>query len=76
MLFRFAHQWAPSIETQEYVDLLTKIYDRITHRRLVRGATGEVEDALPSIQIEITQVSQDELDAAAESDEQEEDDGW
>lgn len=74
MLFRIAHQWCPSIDVDEYLDLLQKIYERIVSRRLVRGATCKVEDVLPSIQVQITQVNQDDQDADKSS--VGDDEGW
>lgn len=66
-LFRIAHQWGTHVDVDEYCSLLTKVYDRITHRRVVRGKTGFSEDVLPSIVVQITQTSQDD---------EEEGDGW
>ncbi len=43
------------IDIDEYVELLTKIYERITIKKIISGETGETELALPRIQIEIFQ---------------------
>lgn len=53
-LFRVAHQWATSIDEAEYVDLLQKVLERITHRRIVRSS-GQVENAMPSICVQLQQ---------------------
>lgn len=45
-LFRIAHQWCASIDLDEYCELLEKVFDRITARKIVR-ANGKVEIALP-----------------------------
>ena len=48
-LFRIAHSWGVHIDIDEYVELLTKIYERITIKKIIRGETGETEIALPRI---------------------------
>ena len=53
MLFRVAHSWGTHIDMDEYVELLGMIYDRITVKKVVRGATGAAEIARPRIQVEI-----------------------
>ena len=53
MLFRIAHSWAIHIDMDEYVELLQKIYERITVKKVIRGDTGAVEIALPRIQVEL-----------------------
>ena len=40
MLFRIAHSWGTHIDMDEYVELLQKIYDRITIKQVIRGETG------------------------------------
>ena len=62
MLFRIAHSWGTHIDMDEYIELLSKIYDRITIKKVIRGETGAVEIALPRIQVEIFQ-EKDEGDA-------------
>ena len=52
-LFRIAHGWATHIDMEEYNELLSKVYDRITIKKIIRGDTGTTEIALPRIQIEI-----------------------
>ena len=49
MLFRVAHSWATHIDLDEYVEVLSKVYDRITAKKVIRGDTGETEIALPRI---------------------------
>ena len=63
MLFRIAHSWATHIDIDEYVELLNKVYARITMKKIIRGDSGKVEMALPRIQVEIFQPKDDE-DAA------------
>ena len=53
MLFRIAHSWATHIDIDEYVELLNKVYARITMKKVIRGDSGKVEMALPRIQVEI-----------------------
>ena len=53
LLFRIAHSWATHIDIDEYVEILQKIYERITIKQVIRGETGEIETALPRIQVEI-----------------------
>jgi hypothetical protein len=36
-IFRIAHQWATSIDIDEYCELLSKIYSRIVHKKIVRA---------------------------------------
>ena len=59
-LFRVAHAWATHIDLDEYIELLTKVYERITVKQVIRGATGETEIALPRIQVEIFQEKEEE----------------
>lgn len=56
-IFRVAHQWATSIDINEYVELLEKIYQRIVHRNIVRS-NGTVDTAYPHIQVTIDQDKQ------------------
>lgn len=55
MLFRMAHSWATHIDLDEYIEILGKVYDRITCKKIIRGATGKVEIALPRLEVEIFQ---------------------
>ena len=56
-IFRIAHQWAASINLAEYCELLEKIYQRVTHKQIVRNG-GKVETAYPTIQVCIDQEKQ------------------
>ncbi len=47
-----AHQWCTNIDIGEYCELLTRVYERISHRRVVR-ANGQTEEALPFICVQI-----------------------
>ena len=60
LLFRIAHSWATHIDLDEYVEILQKIYERITIKQVIRGETGEIETALPRIQVEIFQETEEE----------------
>ena len=60
LLYRIAHGWATNIDVDEYVELLEKVYDRITAKIVTRGKTGEQELALPRIQVTISQEKEDE----------------
>ena len=64
MLYRIAHGWATNIDLDEYVEVLEKVYDRITAKIVTRGKTGEQELALPRIQVTISQEKEDEEGAA------------
>jgi|688.fasta_scaffold1366927_1 hypothetical protein len=53
-LFRIAHIWATHVDIKEYIELLEKVYSRITIKKVIRGADGSHEVFLPKIQIEIS----------------------
>jgi hypothetical protein len=53
LMFRIAHAWAINIDQEEYIEILEKVYDRITAKRIIRGKTGKIEIALPRIQVNI-----------------------
>ena len=53
LMFRIAHFWATHIDIAEYVELLNKVYERITCRKIIRGANGAVEVVLPRIEVNI-----------------------
>ena len=40
LLFRIAHFWGTHVDIPEYVELLEKIYERITCKKIIRGETG------------------------------------
>ena len=63
LLFRIAHGWGTHIDIDEYIELLNRVYERITIKKIIRGETGEIEIALPRIQVEIFQ-EKDEEDGA------------
>lgn len=48
-----AHTWATHIDTKEYIELLEKLYARITIKRVSRGDDGAVQLYLPTIIVEI-----------------------
>ena len=41
LLFRIAHGWGTHIDQDEYIEILEKIYERITAKKITRGKTGE-----------------------------------
>jgi len=43
LLFRIAHQWAINIDLEEYIDLLNKIYQRITIKKTISDKNGVKE---------------------------------
>ena len=53
LIFRIAHGWGTHIDIDEYIELLNRVYERITIKKIIRGETGETEVALPRIQVEI-----------------------
>mmetsp|Transcript_10867 Transcript_10867/g.13711 ORF Transcript_10867/g.13711 Transcript_10867/m.13711 type:complete len:116 (-) Transcript_10867:1471-1818(-) len=59
-LFRIAHSWGTHIDMEEYIELLNKVYDRITIKQVIRGETGKVETCIPRIQVEIFQENEEE----------------
>ena len=60
-MFRVAHYWATHIDVAEYVELLWKVYERITCRKIIRGADGSVEVILPRIEVNVFQEKEVEL---------------
>ena len=60
MLYRVAHCWGTHIDMDEYVEVLNKVYERITVRKVIRGETGKVEIAIPRIQVELFQEKEEE----------------
>jgi hypothetical protein len=57
-----AHTWAVHVDVKEYVELLQKIFLRITVKRVTRGSDGSSKVYLPTVAIEIWQrdLSEDE----------------
>ena len=53
LLFRVVHQWAIHIDLEEYLELLNKIYLRITHRKVVKSSNNQVYMAYPTVHVEI-----------------------
>ena len=53
LLFRIVHQWAIHIDLEEYLELLNKVYLRITHRKVVKASNNQVYMAYPTIHVEI-----------------------
>jgi hypothetical protein len=53
LLFRVAHQWATHIDLEEYLELLGKIYARITIRKAVRAHDGKEILCYPTIHTQI-----------------------
>jgi hypothetical protein len=50
LLFRIAHQWAVHIDLDEYLELLQKIFDRITIRKVIKAGDGSIVICYPTIQ--------------------------
>ena len=67
LLFRIAHGWAINIDLEEYVEILDKVYDRITAKKVMRGKRGVVEIVRPRIQVNIFQEKEEEDGAEWES---------
>lgn len=49
MLFKIAHLWATHVDIKEYIELLSMVYDRITTKKVIRGADSSCEVFLPRI---------------------------
>lgn len=54
LLFRVAHAWATHIDINEYIELLEKIYYRITIRKVIKASNGESVIAHPTLQVIIS----------------------
>jgi hypothetical protein len=52
-LFRIAHTWTAHVDVKEYVELLGKLFERITVQRVTRGKDGTSQLFLPVICVEI-----------------------
>ena len=73
LLFRIAHYWATHVDIPEYCEILEKIYDRITCKKIIRGETGEAEVVLPRIAVDMYQdqdLDEDEGYLTVEEDEE------
>jgi hypothetical protein len=55
MLFKISHHWTVHIDIEEYVEFLTKLYERIIVKKIIRGSDGSSVILLPEICTEITQ---------------------
>ena len=53
LLFRIAHQWAVHIDLDEYLELLQKIYDRITIRKVIKASDSSIIMCYPTIHTQI-----------------------
>lgn len=53
LLYRIAHHWCVHIDLDEYNDLLERIYDRISLKRVV-SQDGNHRTVVPAILIEFT----------------------
>jgi hypothetical protein len=53
VLFKIAHQWATHISVDEYCELLNKIYQRVTCRKVMRARDSSALVVMPTIQCEI-----------------------
>jgi len=71
LLFRIAHQWSTHINIDEYCELMMKIFQRITIRKVIRAANSQVILAMPTITIEIVTPEIDGVDQFASSEQEE-----
>jgi hypothetical protein len=53
LLFRIAHYWATNVDVAEYVELLEKLFNRITLRKVTRAVDGSEVLCYPTIFCEI-----------------------
>ena len=51
ILFRVAHYWATNIDLDEYLDLLTKLYSRLSYKRVYLTESESLTSIYPRIQI-------------------------
>ena len=51
ILYRVAHWWSTNVDLEEYLDLLQRIYDRITFKKAYDTRTESVSDHFPLIQV-------------------------
>jgi hypothetical protein len=65
-LYRIANNWCVHIDLNEFIELLTRVYQRITCKKITRE-DGSEEVALPRIQVEIFQEKAEEDGAEWES---------
>jgi hypothetical protein len=49
VLYRIAHWWSTNIDMDEYLDLLQRIYDRITFKKVYDTKTESMSDHYPRI---------------------------
>ena len=65
LLFRIAHSWATHVDLDEYLEILDKIYARITIRQVIKASDGSVVTCHPTIGCEILPELQDGVDIFA-----------
>jgi hypothetical protein len=65
LLFRIAHSWATHVDLDEYLEILDKIYARITIRKVIKASDGSVVKCYPTINCEILPELQDGVDIFA-----------
>ena len=53
LLFRISHQWAVHIDLDEYLELLQKLFDRITIRKVIKASDGSSIVCFPTIYTQI-----------------------
>jgi hypothetical protein len=49
VLFRVAHQWCTNIDLDEYIELLQKVYARITYKKVYLINNESVKEYYPKI---------------------------
>lgn len=53
LLFRIANQWAVHIDLEEYIEILEKIFERITVRKALSLADSSVKVCYPTIMVDV-----------------------
>lgn len=53
LLFRVAHHWCVHVDLDEYIELLDKLFQRITIRKVIKASSGKVIHTYPTITVEV-----------------------
>jgi hypothetical protein len=51
VLFRVAHWWSVNVDFDEYIDLMQRVYQRITYKRVYDSRNESVSEHFPVIQV-------------------------
>jgi hypothetical protein len=62
LLFTIAHYWCIHIDVEEYEEFMDKLYNRIIHKKIIRGSDGSEVTLLPEIFCRLTQEVKGEED--------------